>query len=250
MSNNLNEIVDLAANYPPQSTLVVSNTSFSVLLFLQPYLSSRAWWVDRTDPLDEISDLEWDELEEYIDRAYKELMSPMIGQIIAYVTASPTSNVLPCDGSQYLRVDFPELYAILDTAFIVDADHFRVPDLRGRTVVGAGIGTGLTSRSPGDNFGAETHSLTGDENGTHTHTDSGHSHVDLGHTHVDGNAVPTAILIGAGVPAPSAIPAVGVTGVGAANIANGFASIQSSGLGTAHNNLQPSYALNYGLVAR
>lgn len=250
MSDNLDSLVTLAANYPPQSTLVLSSTSIGVLFFAENLLSSRYWWLNKSNPLDEITDVQWDELQGYIDRAYRELMSPMIGQIVAYVTASPNSNVLPCDGSQYLRVDYPELYAILDTAFVVDADHFRVPDLRGRTVIGAGAGTGLTSRSPGASLGTESHALTGDENANHTHVDSGHSHVDLGHTHVDGNAIPTAITIGAGIPAPSAVPAVGVTGAGFANIANGFASIQSSGLGSPHNNMQPSYALNYGLVAR
>jgi microcystin-dependent protein len=250
MSNNLNKILTLAQNYPLQSTLQVSNTSYSVLLFLQPLLSSRYMWLDRQDELDEITDEQWDELESYVDKAYRELMTPMIGQVMAYVTALPPPNVLACDGSQYLRSEFPDLYALLDTTFIVDADHFRVPDLRGRTVIGAGAGIGLTSRSPGASLGEENHALTDGENANHTHVDSGHSHVDLGHTHVDNSAIPTAILIGAGVPAPSAIPSVAVTGAGFANIANGFAAIQSSGLGTPHNNMQPSYALNYGLVAR
>lgn len=250
MSNNLDKINALAANYPPQSTLQMSNTSYSVLLFCEEFLSARWFWLDKTDPLDTISDVQWDELQGYVDKAYRELMTPMIGQVIAYVTSVPPPNVLYCDGSLYLRADFPDLYNLLDTAFIVDADHFRVPDLRGRAVVGAGVGTGLTSRSPADQFGTETHSLTGDENGNHTHTDLGHSHIDVGHSHADGIAVPSVITIGAGVPAPSAIPGVGTTAPGAANIANGFASIQSSGLGTAHNNLQPSFALNYGLIAR
>jgi len=239
MSNNLNEIVDLAANYPPQSTLVVSNTSYSVLLFLQPYLSSRTWWIDRTDPLDEITDAEWDELEEYIDRAYKELMTPMIGQIIAYVTASPTSNVLPCDGSQYLRVDFPDLYAILDAVFIVDADHFRVPDLRGRTVIGIGTGTGLTPRTMNEQSGEEAVILTEPQLAVHTHTNAPHQHTyNYPTLNLDFESVGVPDVFAAGnPPIPSLTSATSVT-------------IDNAGGDEAHENMSPFVALRYCIVAR
>lgn len=250
MSNSLDAIVALAADYPPSSTLVLSGTSIGVLFATANLMSQRSFWIDRTDPYDVITDAQWDELQEYIDRSFAELMTPMLGHIIAYATTIAPNNVLPCDGGTYLRTDFPELYAVIDSAFVVDADHFITPDLRGRTIVGAGSGAGLSARAVADTFGVEAHSLIEAENANHTHSDAGHNHIDSGHTHVDGNAVPTAILIGAGVPAPSAIPSVGVTGAGFAAIGTGFASLSSSGSGDAHENMQPSYALNYGLVCR
>lgn len=96
----------------------------------------------------------------------------MLGTIAPYVTALPPSNCLPCDGSQYNRVDFPDLYAALDAAFILDADTFVTPDLRGRTVIGAGQGTDLTLRSVGDSGGEESHQLTIDEMPQHRHSSS------------------------------------------------------------------------------
>lgn len=250
MSNALDALETLADNYPPSNTVALSSTSVAVLFFLANTLKRPSTWLDRDDPYDEITDNQWDTLEEYIDRSFRELMTNMIGHIVAYATTSPPANVLPCDGATYLRVDYPEVYAVLDSFLILDADNFMTPDLRGRTIVGVGTGTGLSVRALGDSFGEELHSLTGAENGNHTHSDAGHGHTDIGHTHVDGNAVPTAILIGAGVPAPSAVPAVGVTGTGFANLTTGFADIQSSGSGDAHENMQPSFALNYGLVVR
>ena len=53
---------------------------------------------------------------------------------------------------------------------------FYVPDLRGRSPVGAGAGTGLTTRALGATGGAETHQLVTGEIPAHNHTDSGHSH--------------------------------------------------------------------------
>jgi microcystin-dependent protein len=43
------------------------------------------------------------------------------------------------------------------------------PDLRGRFVLGSGTGTGLTSRTPGQTGGEETHTLTTAEMPSHSH---------------------------------------------------------------------------------
>lgn len=160
----------------------------------------------------------------------------MIGQIIAYVSATSPAGTIPCDGATHLRTDYPDLYANIDGFYIVDADHFVVPDLRGRAIVGVGTGSGLTTRNLGDLFGEEDHTLTVAELAVHTHTD-------IGHTHVESAALPTAILLGVGLAAPSAVPAASVTGIGNANISN-------SGGGGAHNTCQPSNAINYAIIAQ
>lgn len=53
----------------------------------------------------------------------------MIGSVILSAVDTAPTNTLLCDGSQYLRVDYPNLYAVLAAAFIVDADNFTVPNL-------------------------------------------------------------------------------------------------------------------------
>jgi len=251
MSDNLTAIEDLAANYPPSSTYQLSGTSYAVLLYAEAYLSSREFWVNRNNPLDEISDTEWDDLQAYIDNAYRELMLPVIGQVIAYVTADPPTNVLPCDGSQYLRTDYPELYAILDSAFIVDADHFAVPDLMGRVIVGAGSGSGLTARAVDDSGGLESVELTTGTLPSHSHSSVNHSHSDTGHTHAYVPAVASLVTSGElPIPIGAAIPGVASTGVGFSSISSENVTINATGDGDPHENMQPFTVLNYGLIAR
>src|SRR5690606_25643691 len=47
---------------------------------------------------------------------------------------------------------------------------FKLPDLRGRSSIGAGTGTGLSARTLGTTGGAETHVLTVAELAAHNHT--------------------------------------------------------------------------------
>jgi len=151
-----------------------------------------------------------------------EVKNPMIGLITAYITADPPANVLPCDGGTYLREEFPNLYESIDPFFIVDADHFFVPDLRGRTVIGAGIPPGLSTRAVGDQGGEEEHQLTTAELASHTHT-------------IPLTATTLAVEPGE-VTVLTPIPIF-------------TANTGSTGSDTPHNNMQPFFALNYGIIA-
>jgi microcystin-dependent protein len=91
-------------------------------------------------------------------------MSDYVGKIETCAVATLPPNRLWCDGSTHARVDYPELYAALDSAFIVDADTFTVPDLRGRVPVGAGGQWAM-----GVNGGEDEHTLTIDEMPSHDH---------------------------------------------------------------------------------
>jgi microcystin-dependent protein len=162
----------------------------------------------------------------------------VIGEIVTMASTTNPDPVrwLPCDGASLLRPDYPDLFAAIGTTYgFVDATHFSLPDLRGRVIVDAGSAPGLTPRSPGDFFGEESHTLVIGEAPTH-------SHIDAGHNHPEGVAAPTAITIGAGVPAPSSIPAVGITGIGNASLSN-------SGGGGPHENTQPSLVFTCYIVA-
>lgn len=162
----------------------------------------------------------------------------LIGTVFAYVSADAPSGSLPCDGTVYDRVDYPTLYAALDSAFIVDADHFQVPDLRGRTVIGAGTGTGLSARTVGEVGGEESHVLITDELPAHTHTNTPHAHGYTGVTaNIDIEAPGVPDLFAAGILPFQTTTAESVT-------------IDNTGADEPHNTMQPFAALNYAVWAR
>lgn len=94
----------------------------------------------------------------------------MIGQIIDNVWGSPPAGLLPCDGSVYDAVDYPELWDVIHAAYKISGTQFRTPDLRGRVPVFAGTGAGLSVRDVGDSGGVESVELTAAQNGPHTHS--------------------------------------------------------------------------------
>lgn len=162
----------------------------------------------------------------------------MIGSIFPYITALPPAHCLVCDGSSYQRINYPDLYAALDAVFIVDADNFVVPDLRGKTVIGAGDGgADYTNRTVGQIGGEEAHQLTVTELASHGHTDLGHSHI----YNPPGTALPVVAPGEVPVTAINLLP--GLTG-------EAYANIQNTGADEPHNTMQPFLALNYCVMAR
>jgi microcystin-dependent protein len=153
---------------------------------------------------------------------------PMVGTIFLTAWATVPAGYLVCDGSTYARDDFPLLYAALDSAFIIDADNFTVPDLQDRVPVGVG------TNSMADTGGEATHTLIVSEMPSHAHSDTGHLHALAGE-------FPGLAL------SPGELP-VDVPGSGEFT-AIGNANITSTGGGDAHNNLQPYITLLYVIVA-
>lgn len=92
------------------------------------------------------------------------------GAMFPFGGSSAPTGFLLCDGTSYLRTTYPTLFTAIGTAFgSVDGTHFNVPDARGRTLIGAGAGTGLTSRVLAATGGEETHQLVIAEIPSHGH---------------------------------------------------------------------------------
>lgn len=140
------------------------------------------------------------------------------GVVQAYGGTVAPSGWLMCDGSAVSRTTYAGLFGAISTIYGAGdgSTTFNVPDLRGRAVVGAGAGTGLTSRTLGTTFGAETHTLSTGEMPAHSHT------------------VSAGTTAGAGANPTDSLNTGG----------NAYAT-SSQGGGAAHNNVQPSLALNY-----
>lgn len=111
-----------------------------------------------------------------------------------------------------------------------------LPDLRGRSIIGTGTGTGLTARTHGAKVGAEDHSLTEAQMPLH-----GHPY--RASVIVSGSSDATTSTTG-GFPTK-------LTGLTTQAAFTGTPSntagqqIGGTGGGTAHNNMQPSMALNW-----
>lgn len=177
-------------------------------------------------------------LDMFDDFSFNSGVCRVIGEIVIIAgTANPNpGNWLACDGASLVRTMYPDLFAAIGTTYgSADGTHFNLPDIQGRIPVGTGSGTGLTPRALGDSFGEETHTLTTAEIAAHGHTDTGHSHTEV-------TSIPSVGAAIVGVPIPSAVPGVGATGISSA-------VITSTGGDGDHNNLQPSLALNYFIVA-
>jgi len=160
----------------------------------------------------------------------------MVGEVILYAgTDYIYEPWFPCDGRSLEVASYPALFAAIGYTYgQPDAEHFNIPDLRGKVPIGVGTGDGLTPRAIGDTGGEEEHELSIAELAAHTHTDSGHSHT-------EGTATDGLINGGLEAPAVAAFASAGVTGTGAA-------SLSTDGDDFPHNNMQPFLALLYYIV--
>ncbi len=106
------------------------------------------------------------------------------GFITMYGGSSAPTGWLFCDGSSVLRATYPDLFTAIGTTYgSADGTHFNVPDMRGRTPIGVGTGTGggtsgtglptggsaLTAVVRAGWKGEETHVLTVGELAAHDH---------------------------------------------------------------------------------
>lgn len=217
------DVSNRAADDEPLSALLSPVTRNLVIDALQLMLPRWAWGA--------VSDAEWDVIEAAVSNALVETdMNLMVGAVL-WRAGGIRENELLCDGSQYNRVDYPDLYDVLDIAFIVDSDHFTVPDLMDRFILGEG------ANIVGDTGGNETHTLTVDEMPSHSHDNTPHAHTYYPPTiNLDLESPGAPDIQGAGLGPPAQTSADGI-------------SIAATGGDEAHNNMPPYLVLTPVIVA-
>jgi len=139
-----------------------------------------------------------------------------VGTIAAFGGSSIPSGWLECNGAAVSRTTYSDLFTAIGTTYGVGdgSTTFNLPDLRGRTSIGKGTGSGLSARTIGATGGEETHTLTTTEIPSHTHS------------------IPSRDATAGGAHADT-VPSVTSTGLDTTTYTN------VAGSGGAHNNMQP-----------
>lgn len=116
----------------------------------------------------------------------------MIGDLVLWCGDLSDENLtrlrrlgwLPCHGQLESKRTCHKLWDVIGARFsipreVLPEEQFRIPDFRGRTPIGAGLGDGLTAnRQLGERLGSETHTLSVAELAPHSHAmpySSGHN---------------------------------------------------------------------------
>jgi microcystin-dependent protein len=94
------------------------------------------------------------------------------GLIVAAAGNTVPAGWLRCDGTAVSRTIYADLFAEINTVYGAGdgSTTFNVPDMRGRSAVGAGTGSGLTARAIGQIGGEEAHQITVSELASHSHS--------------------------------------------------------------------------------
>jgi len=149
-----------------------------------------------------------------------------VGVILPYggTTASIPTGYIGALGQQIAQASYPVLFSRFGTTYNSGTESpgfFRLPNGQTRALIGAGSFAGNTTRALGAVVGAEDHLLTANQSGVQAHT---HAYL-----------------------APDPAESTRQSGGSAAIVGRG--SIQSGSTSatavTAHNNMQPSIAVNF-----
>jgi len=205
-------LVNEIASETSAKTVRLTGMSLTVLFTCLTAANRLADW---TGAGYELTPLEIDEIYTILDQARRQLMIGFTGQVIMLAADSAPDGCLLCDGTTYDRVDYPDLYAVLAGGFIVDADHFMVPDLREKFVYGSSPSQAISTTG-----GEAAHVLTEAELAVHAHSIGG---------------------AGTSVAAPGAVPVLTPSIFPSAT--------GSTGSSVAHNNIPPYLTLAFYIVS-
>lgn len=167
-----------------------------------------------------------------------------LGEIRAFSFGIVPQDWLPCEGQILQIQQYAALSSLLGKYFGGDGvKTFALPDLRGRVIVGYGNYTdasGQASYGYGNAGGAETVALTAAQTPSH-------NHYLMGSTAAGTIANPSANYIsswGPSTPVPQSQNLYAAPGQGAVVPLNP-GSLEATGGGQGHNNVQPFLVINY-----
>ena len=155
------------------------------------------------------------------------------GTVTAFAGSSAPTGYLLCDGSEYSETTYATLFGVISTTYNTGgetANHFRVPDLRGRVIAGIDSANNVLNNTSsivgtalGNTGGDDVHLLLSSESGLpdHTHLSSQNSNA-------------------SDPPGSFNRQISSVTGNATSGVVGGAQDAAS-----AHNNVQPTIILNY-----
>ena len=159
------------------------------------------------------------------------------GTIIQSAAINEPAGWLDCNGRTLLVAEYAYLFSAIGYTYSSGVYSgsdlsFNIPDMRGRIGIGSGTGSGLSARTLGATGGEENHTLTVGEMPAHSHTSNATGYAGGG---------------------PGLLRSGGRTGTVEDNTSsepNIFdptvaLSINDTGSGSAHNNMQPYMVLRY-----
>lgn len=103
---------------------------------------------------------------QWVETSNSGMVSNPTGTIIPFAGANAPSGFLLCNGSSVSSSDYLALHAVISNTYGGSAYsgaaalNFNLPDYRGRVLIGAGTGSGLTARTLGGTVGTEGHTVS------------------------------------------------------------------------------------------
>lgn len=156
------------------------------------------------------------------------MSEPFIAEIRIFGFNFPPRGFAQCDGQLLAINQFQSLYSLLGTTYGGDGrTNFALPDLRGRAPMHVGSG-----RTLGQKSGQEQVALADAQMPAHSH--SAYASSDTGATPIPSSSV----LLAGSAPNELYHSPAELVDLKAGTIAN-------AGGGQAHNNMQPSHAVNF-----
>lgn len=161
-----------------------------------------------------------------------------VGTVLQFAASTTPAGYLLCNGSAVSRISYKFLFDVIGTTYGVGdgSTTFNLPNVLGRVIVGYDLGQ-TQFDALGETGGANTHTLTIPEMPSHNHTitDPGHNHSYVNQPNTANPAVSlttTDVADNVNVTQTTGTSTTGIT-------------INNTGGGLAHNNLQPYIVMNY-----
>lgn len=169
-------------------------------------------------------------------------MDAFIGTILPVAFDYAPAGWLPCDGRSLKVANYTTLYSLLGNTYGSDNVTFKLPDLRGRVILGMGQAPGLAQYARGATVGTESVTIAPAQLPPHTHAL-------MGSTDAATLTAPTgASVVAATGSSSDAVTARGtpIFGADTGKLAPMSAkAIGNTGRGFPVDLRQPSLALNY-----